>query len=271
MKFFLYFLCWISCFGAVHSALVSSAYEALFFYYAYQIDAAAKAAATEAKVDWTKTVGNGCKEGGCTFGTFVKSILPAGDAATLTPTSSGDTTTPEIYDTAQDIISNWNYNAKSLVFKKIISGSAITWKDIIIAVVDKIQAAQAITPQATLVEKAKTALRYAQAARLTDMIGDVTADPLSGQKTLNFKSEFPDFTLKSIERELATDTTGSESRSITYTDLDYDGMTSDETEMEMFKAWAQKTPPKAGSYRSHRGLALLYGEKGTLLETGCST
>ncbi|KAJ5933802.1 hypothetical protein N7454_006131 [Penicillium verhagenii] len=244
MKFSLYFLCWISCFGAVRSALVSSAYEALFFYYAYQIDAAAKAAATEAKVDWTQTLGEGCKEKGCTFGTFVKSILPASDAATLTPTSFGDTTTPEVYDTAQDIVSNWNYNAKSLVFNNIMTGGMKSWKDMIIAVVDKIQAAQAITPQATLVEKAKTALRYAQAARLTDMIGDVTADPLRGEKTKNFKTEFPESTLKSIERELATDTTGSESRSITYTDLDYDGMTSDETEMEKFKVWAQKAPLK---------------------------
>ncbi|KAJ6003286.1 hypothetical protein N7451_005833 [Penicillium sp. IBT 35674x] len=269
MKFFLYFLCWISSIHAVNSAVVSSAYEALFFYYAYQIDAAAKSAATAANVEWTQTLGTKCEGVECTFGSFVKSILSEEAAAALTPTSYGDSTTPEIYETAQDIIANWKYEYKELQTKSIITGTEATWKAMITGIVDKIQAARAVTPQADLVKKATTALRWAQAARLTDLTGDVNAETLTGEKAKAFKAQFTSTALKSTTRELATDSTGSESRSITYGDLDYEGMASNAAELVEYQEWAQQTPKK-GSYRSHRGFALLYDQKGTEMETGCS-
>ncbi|RAH87501.1 hypothetical protein BO86DRAFT_327880 [Aspergillus japonicus CBS 114.51] len=257
----------------MHCAPVSSAYEALFFYYAYQIDAAAAARAAADGVPWTQTIGQRCIGADCSFVAFVQSIMKEDAAAELTPTALGDTTSPNVYNTAQDIIENWNYDYKQLVADNIITGKNKPWSVMITAIVDKVQAARAVVPSADLVQKCTTALRWAQAARLTDMVGDVMADPLTGERTKAFIAEFKDVDLEAITRTLGTDQTDSESRAIEFLDLDYEGMAGgDADQLAKFMAWTETTPSKKEfpSYRRHREWALLYDEKATVMETGCS-
>ncbi|RAK79853.1 uncharacterized protein BO72DRAFT_445678 [Aspergillus fijiensis CBS 313.89] len=141
------------------------------------------------------------------------------------------------------------------------------------AIVDKVQAARAVVPSADLVKKCTTALRWAQAARLTDLVGDVTADALTGERTKAFIDNFENIEPKSVTRALGIDETGSETRAIEFEDLDYEGTSGgDADQLAEFMAWTETTPSKKTwpSHRRHREWALLYGEKATIMETACS-
>jgi hypothetical protein len=283
MRFFVVLIGLMASIQTVHCGKLANPYEMLFLYYAYQIDEAAKASAVASGVDWDEIISPACQGKDCTFGEFVKSALTSEAAEALTPTALGDSRSPELYETAQDMVKNWNYDPRALVLDKLISGAEKNMREMIAVATLQVQGARGVKPSSTLAEKSWTALRYAQAERLTDMIQDVYVDvkDLKGFKAKAFNKDFPDVTLESTRRVLGQDTTGTKSRDITFTDLDYAKMAgnyegTDAAKLEEYQgklkkylAWVEGLMNKVRGLKSHNAHARLYGEFSTFMSTGC--
>ncbi|KAJ5767253.1 uncharacterized protein N7511_004869 [Penicillium nucicola] len=265
----------------VQCGKLANPYEMLFLYYAYQIDEAAKASAVASGVDWDEIISPACQGKDCTFGTFVKSTLTKKGAKALTPTALGDSRSPELYETAQDMVKNWKYDFHTLVLDKVISGAKNNMREMIAVATLQVQGARGVKPSSPLVEKAWTALRYAQAERLTDMIQNVYAKNLKGFKAVAFKAQYPDIKLESTKRVLGQDTTAAVTRDIMFTDLDYVKMAGNykgtdaakleeyQTTLKDYLAWAEGPMDTVSGLKSHNAHARLYGEFSTFLSTGC--
>ncbi|OJJ73123.1 hypothetical protein ASPBRDRAFT_63924 [Aspergillus brasiliensis CBS 101740] len=254
----------------------SGPYEAIFFYYAYQIDAAAAARAAEDGVSYTATIGGKCIGDDCTLEAFIKQIMDPYYAEDLTPTAIGATRSPDVYATAEEIDAYWNYNGNNLQTDEIIKDAPNVFANVVDKVVAKIQEARAVVPSADLVDKAAVALKWAQAVRLSEMV--VRNGQLQGHKAQAFAEDYPDISLQSTQRELDVDTTVSPSIKIPYTDLDYAGMAlvsangDGPTAVHKylgFLTWAQRTP-REKIYRTHQNIVNMYQRLIPSLEAGCS-
>ncbi|OJZ81301.1 hypothetical protein ASPFODRAFT_37658 [Aspergillus luchuensis CBS 106.47] len=253
-------------------------FEALFFYYAYQIDAAAAARAAEDGVAYEATIGGKCIGKGCTLEGFIKTIISPNFGRYLTPTAIGASTSPDVYATAEEIDTYWNYNSKNLQADQIIKNAPDGFANVVDKVVDKIQTARAVVPSANLVDKAVVALKWAQSVRLSEMV--VLNGELRGGKALAFEKDYPwleQLTL-TTQRELDVDRTVSPELKIVYTDLDYAEMAlrlsnGDRTKLmdhyEEFLEFA-RTEPSERVYKIHQNIVNVYQRVVLSLEAGCS-
>ncbi|GCB23174.1 hypothetical protein AAWM_06059 [Aspergillus awamori] len=239
-----------------HCSKMTGPFEALFFYYAYQIDAAAAARAAEDGISYEATIG--------------------GDCIDLTPTSTGSTRSPDVYATAEEIDTYWNYNGSDLQADEIIKNAPDYFANVVNAVASKIQEARAVVPSTDLMDKAVVALKWAQAVRLSEMI--VLNGELQGAKALAFANKYPDVDLLSTQRELGIDRTVSPPLKIVYADLDYanmallasDGdMTRVMSNYDDFLKFAQ-AKPTTRVYRTHQNIVNMYQRVIPSLEAGCS-
>ncbi|RAH66080.1 uncharacterized protein BO66DRAFT_332312 [Aspergillus aculeatinus CBS 121060] len=260
-----------------HCSGFTGPFEAIFFYYAYQIDAAAAARAAADGVPYEATIGGDCINKDCTLLDFIEKIMNADLLKKLTPTTRGATTSPDVYDTALDIDRAWNYDGSFLQKNVIIKNGQGNMGQLVTAVVNKIQTARAVVPSADLVAKATVALKWAQAVRLTELVIQGKSE-LTGYKAEAFAKDYPSITLASTQRILDEDRTVSPSLHIVYTDLDYASMALQTATGDLagvgdtyreFLSWAQAVPGDS-KYRSHQALADVYKRSVASLEAGCS-
>ncbi|GKZ64214.1 hypothetical protein AnigIFM50267_003676 [Aspergillus niger] len=261
-----------------HCSKMTGPFEALFFYYAYQIDAAAAARAAKDGVAYEATIGGDCIGKGCTLEAFIRKIMNPSFARYLTPTAIGASTSPDVYATAEEIDTYWNYNSKQLRVNQIIKKAPSGFANVVDKVVDKIQEARAVVPSADLVDRAVVALKWAQSVRLSEMV--VIDGQLRGAKALAFADDYPwlETLTLTTQRELDVDRTVSPSLKIVYTDLDYAKMASllsngDETRLmdhyDEFLEFAQ-TEPSEKVYKIHQNIVNVYQRVVSSLEAGCS-
>ncbi|PYI03725.1 hypothetical protein BO78DRAFT_322214 [Aspergillus sclerotiicarbonarius CBS 121057] len=262
--------------NVAHCSWVTGPFEAIFFYYTYQIDAAAAARAAEDGIAYTATIGADCMNQDCTLEEFIRSIMNEDFVASLTPTELGESTSPDVYATAENIDEYWNYNSRNLRANKIITNPPRGFAKLVTAVANKIQRARAVVPSADLVDKALVALKWAQAARLSELV--IQNGEIAGDKALAFQERFPWATLDCKQRELDIDDTVSPSLKIVYSDLDYakmavytsgnDFATAAEN-LRGFLGWAE-TSPTDGGYQMHQNLVTAYQRSVARLQSGCS-
>ncbi|PYH70806.1 uncharacterized protein BO88DRAFT_413808 [Aspergillus vadensis CBS 113365] len=263
-----------------HCSSLTGPFEAIFFYYAYQIDAAAAARAAEDGIAYEATIGGNCIGKGCTLEAFIKTIINPKSAKYLTPTAIGASTSPDVYATAEEIDTYWNYNSKKLRLNQIIKKAPYGFANVVDKVVDKVQKARAVVPSADLVDKAVVALKWAQSVRLTEMV--VLNGELQGAKALAFADDYPwlEQLMLTTQRELDVDRTVSPALKIVYTDLDYAEMAlrlsnGDRTKLmdhyEEFLEFAQTEPSKDDDvYKIHKDIVNVYQRVVSSLEAGCS-
>lgn len=259
-----------------HCSKMTGPFEALFFYYAYQIDAAAAARAAEDGISYEATIGGDCIGRDCTLEAFLRTIMDPYYAEDLTPTSTGSTRSPDVYATAEEIDTYWNYNGSDLQADEIIKNAPDYFANVVNAVASKIQEARAVVPSTDLMDKAVVALKWAQAVSLSEMI--VLNGELQGAKALAFADKYPDVDLLSTQRELGIDRTVSPPLKIVYADLDYanmallasDGdMTRVMSNYDDFLKFAQ-AKPTTRVYRTHQNIVNMYQRVIPSLEAGCS-
>ncbi|PWY64419.1 hypothetical protein BO83DRAFT_431112 [Aspergillus eucalypticola CBS 122712] len=251
-------------------------FEALYFYYAYQIDAAAAARAAEDGVSYEATIGGDCIGKDCTLEAFLETIMDPSYAEDLTPTSTGSTRSPDVYATAEEIDTYWNYNSDDLQADEIIKKAPSGFANLVNAVANKIQEARAVVPSADLVEKATVSLKWAQAVRLTEMV--VRYGELEGAKANAFAEKYPKINLQSTQRVLDEDRTVSPSLKMVYTDLDYAGMATeaaggDQAKLvDTYKEFLNfaEAKPTESVYRIHQNIVNMYQRVIPSLEAGCS-
>ncbi|PYH78860.1 hypothetical protein BO82DRAFT_421135 [Aspergillus uvarum CBS 121591] len=251
-------------------------YEAIFFYYAYQIDAAAAAKAAEDGVLYTRTIGAECMDRPCTLAEFMRTIMDPDNLSAFRPTENAGTTSPDVHAIAEEIDEEWNYKSTNLRMDMIIEKAPENFAGVVSAVVSKIQQARAVVPSADLVAKAAAALQWARSIRLSELV--VQYGTLNGYKAQAFLRNYKPPTLKVKLRDLGIDETHTPSLPIIYDDLDYEGMASDmadgdaaneEELLRDFMNWS-KTKPITRPHQNHQTLVDVYERSVQSLEAGCS-
>ncbi|RAL06035.1 uncharacterized protein BO80DRAFT_475202 [Aspergillus ibericus CBS 121593] len=276
MELILLIVLLVTSINLAHCSTSTGPFEAIFFYYAYRIDAAAAARAAADGVPYEATIGAECMGKDCTLAAFMKTIINSNYVELFKPTAIGETTSPEVYATAEEIGNSWDYVPTLLKSENIIKDPPVGFADMVDAVASKIQQARAVVPSADLVEKAAAALRWAQAIRLTQLV--VQKGQPKGSKAKAFAKEYKDITLKVTERELGMDRTVSPALKIVYTDLDYASMAEQvangdratlDTTLRGYLNWVQAESGNS-VYRNHQNTVNVYQRSVASLEAGCS-